>query len=68
MRCRETHCIVTGPGWSALAIATVGITVAGRDIRGEAWTAFGLIALAGFAFEAAWKATRGSYALRADRH
>ena len=59
---------MAGPGWSALAIATVGITVAGRDIRGEAWTAFGLIALAGFAFAAAWKATRGSYALRADRH
>lgn len=66
-RCRETHCIVTGPGWSVLAIAGFGATVAGRDIRGEAWTAFLVIAIAGYAFEAAWRAARGSYALQAGR-
>lgn len=66
-RCRETHCIVTGPGWSALAIVGVGATVAGRDIRGEAWTAFLVIAIAGYAFEAAWRAARGGYALQAGR-
>jgi len=55
---------VTGPGWSALAIAGVGTTVAGRDIRGETRTAFLVIAIAGYTFEAAWRAARGSYALR----
>jgi hypothetical protein len=63
-RCREAHCIVTGLGWSALAIGSVGALLAGRDIRGGAWTAFLLIALAGHGFEAIWKAFHGSNALR----
>jgi hypothetical protein len=53
--------------WSALAIVGVGATVAARDARGEAWTAFLFIAIAGYVFEAARKAARGGYALQAGR-
>jgi hypothetical protein len=63
-RCREAHCVVTGLGWSALAIASVWAVVARHDIRGGAWTAFLVIALAGHGFEAIWKARHGSNALR----
>ena len=63
-RCREAHCIVTGLGFSALAIASVGAVLAGHDIRGAEWTAFLALALAGHAFEAIWKARHGSNALR----
>ena len=63
-RCREAHCIVTGLGWSALAIVSVGAVAVGHDIRGGAWTAFLVIALAGHGFEAIWKARHGSNVLR----
>lgn len=66
-RCREAHCIVTGLGWSALAIVSVGAVLAGHDIRGGAWTVFLVIALAGHGFEAIWKARHGSNALRLRR-
>jgi len=63
-RCREAHCIVTGIGWPALAFASLGAVVAGRDIRSAAWVAFVAIALAGYGFEALWRAARGTNALR----
>jgi len=63
-RCREAHCIVTGVGWSALAVASVVAALAQRDIRGGAWLAFLVIAVAGHGFEAIWKASHGSNALR----
>jgi len=63
-RCREAHCIVTGHGWSVLVIVSVGAVLAGRDIRGGAWIAFLVIALAGHGFEWIWKARHGSNALR----
>lgn len=63
-RCREAHCIVTGLGWSALAIASVVAVLAERDIRGSAWIAFLIIALGGHGFEGVWKAAHGSNALR----
>ena len=63
-RCREAHCILTGLGWSALAIAGVVALLAERDIRGGVWIAFLGIALAGHGFEAVWKAGHGSNALR----
>jgi len=63
-RCREAHCIVTGLGWLALAIVSLGAVLAGRDIRGAAWTAFLVIAVAGHGFEWRWKARHGSNALR----
>jgi len=63
-RCREAHCIVTGVGWSALAIASLSAAVAGRDIRSTAWIAFLAIAVTGHGFEAIWKLAHGSNALR----
>ena len=63
-RCREAHCIVTGLGWSALAVAGVVAVLAGRDIRASAWIAFLVIAVAGHGFEGVWKAAHGSNALR----
>lgn len=66
-RCREAHCIVTGIGWSTLAVASIVALVAGRDIREDAWIAFLIIALAGHGFEAIWKTVHGSNALRLGR-
>jgi len=63
-RCREAHCIVTGIGWPALAIACVVAVPAERDIRAGAWLAFLVIALVGHGFEAVWKAGHGNNALR----
>ena len=63
-RCREAHCIVTGLGWSALAIAGIVAVLVERDIRGSAWIAFLIIALAGHGFEGVWKAAHGSNAVR----
>ena len=63
-RCQEAHCIVTGLGWSALAVAGVVAVLAGRDIRASAWIAFLVIAVAGHGFEGVWKAAHGSNALR----
>ena len=63
-RCREAHCIVTGLGWSVLALGCLAAAVAGRDVRGAAWLAFLAVAVAGHGFEAMWKASHGSNALR----
>jgi hypothetical protein len=63
-RCREAHCIVTGIGWSALAGVSVWGALAGRALRGTAWAAFLLIAVAGHLFEAFWTAAHGSNELR----
>jgi hypothetical protein len=63
-RCREAHCIVTGVGWSALALVCATAVTLGRDVRTSAWIAFIAIALAGHGFEAIWKQVRGSNALR----
>lgn len=63
-RCREAHCIVTGIGWSGLALAGLAAVLAGRDIREAEWVAFLAIAVAGHGFEAVWRAAHGSNALR----
>jgi hypothetical protein len=67
VRCREAHCVVTGLGWSALALVGLGGVLTGHDLRGREWVAFLLVALAGHAFEAAWRLARGTNALRLDR-
>jgi hypothetical protein len=66
-RCREAHCIITGVGWSTLAIVATGGVVAGLDIRRDVWDAFLVVTIAGFAFEFVWTAVRGSNALRLRR-
>jgi len=63
-RCREAHCIVTGVGWAALAVAGVTAAVMGRDVRTAAWIAFLVIFVLGHGFEAIWKSVHGSNALR----
>ncbi len=63
-RCREAHCVVTGWGWLALGMAGVWSAVGNRAILGILWDAFAVIAIVGFAFEAAWTALRGTHALR----
>jgi hypothetical protein len=63
-RCREAHCIVTGVGWSVLALVAVGGVLAERDIRRAVWDAFLAVTIVGFAFEFVWTAVRGSNALR----
>lgn len=62
-RCREAHCVVTGAGWSALAVVGAWGALAGHDILGDLWNAFLIIAIIGYAFEGAWKAMRGTNAL-----
>ncbi len=63
-RCRETHCIVTGCGWLALAVIGALSAIEGRDVLGVLWDAFAAIAIVGFAFEGAWAMLRGTHALR----
>lgn len=63
-RCREAHCIVTGTGWSALAVASAWAALTGHEFRSDAWVAFVLIAVAAHLFEALWRVARGSNALR----
>ncbi|HZV52605.1 MAG TPA: hypothetical protein VFD49_22940 [Candidatus Dormibacteraeota bacterium] len=67
LRCREAHCVVTGLGWSALALAGLGGVLAGRDLRSREWIAFLLVALLGHLFEAVWRGVRGTNALRLGR-
>lgn len=63
-RCREAHCIVTGLGWSALAVIGAAAIAVSRDVREDAWIAFLVLALVGHGFEAIWTMIRGSNALR----
>jgi hypothetical protein len=64
VRCREAHCVVTGGGWSALGVVGMWSTLTGDEILGALWNAFAVIALLGFAFEAAWTTRRGINTLR----
>jgi hypothetical protein len=63
-RCREAHCIVTGIGWSVLALVCATAVTLSRDVRSSAWIAFIVMAIAGHGFEAIWKQVHGSNALR----
>lgn len=62
-RCREAHCVVTGAGWAAVALAAAAGAVTGRPTLSEVWLAFALIALLGHGFEAIWRSARGTNAL-----
>jgi hypothetical protein len=63
-RCREAHCIVTGIGWSVLAVISLAAATTGHDLRNADWITFLVVAVAGHGFEGVWKASRGSNALR----
>jgi len=63
-RCREAHCVVTGTGWSVVALGAATGAVTGRPTLSEVWLAFALVALVGHGFEAIWRSARGTNALR----
>jgi hypothetical protein len=65
-RCQEAHCIVTGIGYLTLAVVGFAATLAGRDLRTAEWIAFVGVTVVGHAFEAAWRAARGTNALDAS--
>lgn len=63
-RCREAHCIVTGVGFTLLGLASAWGAVAGHVVLVWLWVAFLVVAVVGHAFEAAFRAVRGTNALR----
>lgn len=63
-RCREAHCVVTGTGWSVVALGAAAGAVTSRPTLSEVWLAFALVALVGHGFEAIWRSARGTNALR----
>lgn len=64
VRCREAHCLVTGLGWDALGIVSLGAIIVGVDLRGWVWLGFFAVLVAGVVFELGWAALRGGTALR----
>jgi hypothetical protein len=64
VRCREAHCLVTGLGWDALGIVSLGAVIVGVDLRGSVWLGFFAILVVAVVFELGWAALRGSTALR----
>lgn len=71
-RCRETHCVVTGTGWSALAL--LGLAAAFAPGGGLGWLRADVLVPtylavlgAGFCFEAVVAARTGSRALGVGR-
>lgn len=51
-RCREPHCVVTGFGWTAVAIAGVAATIIGGSVARWLWVAFAFVWVVGMAYEA----------------
>ena len=68
LRCRETHCIVTGAGWSLLALVAARGAPAGVDIRQDVWDAFPAVTIVGFPFELLWRAVRADGGLWRRRY
>jgi hypothetical protein len=64
-RCREPHCVITGIGWGLLLAFTIAELILGHSLIGgtEPLVFLGILLLA-WAFETAWRAKTGSYALR----
>lgn len=64
-RCREPHCVVTGIGWAGLTVFAVVELFLGRSLIGgfEQMVFLGILVIA-IVFEAVWRATTGSNALR----
>jgi hypothetical protein len=67
-RCREAHCLITGVGFDALAVAAL-VAV---SIDGHWYNLLSLMILpvliAGFAFEVVWTSRRGENAVRSRRN
>ncbi|HEY3869110.1 MAG TPA: hypothetical protein VGM10_12200 [Actinocrinis sp.] len=64
-RCRHAHCLVTGAGWSALALLSLGEAVRGSSlIHGDEGLLFLAVLVAGLVFEGVWFLARGTNAVR----
>lgn len=50
-RCREPHCRMTGPGWTATGLAGLVALVAGADWVAGLWATFTAVWVAGMAYE-----------------
>lgn len=63
-RCRHAHCVITGAGWSLLALFTFGEAAWGRSLiaGGEDAVFFAVLAL-GIGFEGVWRRIHGSNAV-----
>ena len=63
-RCREAHCVVTGYGWTALAVVEVAELVLGRSLlMGDEGLVFVAILVVGIVFEVVWRLRHGTNAL-----
>jgi hypothetical protein len=66
-RCREAHCIVTGIGWTALAVLiAIELAVARSFVLGSEGLVFLAILVVGVGFEAQWRLRHGTNALVRD--
>jgi hypothetical protein len=67
-RCREAHCLITGAGFDALAVAALVAVI----IDGHWYNLLSLLILpvliAGFAFEVVWTRRHGENAVRSRRN
>lgn len=63
-RCQEPHCIITGLGFGALALATIWAGISGLNWLSPAWLAFLIVLGLGYGFEYLWAANRRTHALR----
>ncbi len=63
IRRREAHCLVTGLGWSALAVVAIVAAAIAPALIGYLWPAFLAILAVAVAFEAAWALGTGKTAI-----
>lgn len=59
-RCREPHCLVTGPGWTATGLVAAFAAAAGRDWGDGLWLAFLAVWVAGYSLELLVRVTKGA--------
>lgn len=66
-RCREAHCVVTGAGYSGLAVAAFAAFILDQHWTGPLWAASLAVLAVAVVFQASWAAWRGSTAIKAGR-
>lgn len=68
-RCRHAHCVITGVGWSLLALFSLAEAALGRSlIAGYEDGVFLVVLGLGLAFEAVWRRAHGSNAIAGMHH
>lgn len=66
-RCRHAHCLITGPGWTLVALLSFAGVAVGRSLVGHAeGPIFDAVLALGLAFELGWRQARGSHAVARD--